>query len=135
MQACLLDTDILSEVLKRKNPTVLIHAGRYIQQHGQIGFSSFTRYEILRWIKARNANRQLARFQTFCSHSLVYAVTDAVLDRAADLWAVSRRIGHPVPDADLLIAATAQEHGLELVTGNAAHFAWTGQTVLDWRIT
>jgi len=36
-------------------------------------------------------------------------VTDPILDRAADLWAVANRAGRPGADADLLIAATALE--------------------------
>jgi predicted nucleic acid-binding protein len=34
-----------------------------------------------------------------------------------------------------VIAATALEHNLVLVTGNTTHFAWvTGLRVEDWRI-
>jgi hypothetical protein len=37
-------------------------------------------------------------------------------------------------DADLLIAATAMEHGLVLVSGNTSDFSWiTGLTLADWR--
>jgi predicted nucleic acid-binding protein len=37
-------------------------------------------------------------------------------------------------DADLLIAATALEHGMTLATGNAADFSWiAGLTLEDWR--
>jgi predicted nucleic acid-binding protein len=57
-----------------------------------------------------------------------------VLLRAADLWAEARRGGHPQSDADLIIAATALEHGLALVTGNTTHFSWIpGLKLADWR--
>ena len=37
-------------------------------------------------------------------------------------------------DADLIIAATALEHGRTLATGNAAHFSWiNGLNLEDWR--
>lgn len=36
--------------------------------------------------------------------------------------ATLRSEGHPLPDADLQIAATAIRHGLSLVTGNVRHF-------------
>jgi len=57
-----------------------------------------------------------------------------VVDRAADLWVVAHHGGLPATDADLLIAATALEHGRALVTGNTTHFSWIpGLTVEDWR--
>jgi len=33
-----------------------------------------------------------------------------------------RKLGHPLPDFDLLIGATAVHHGLTLVTNNTRHF-------------
>lgn len=61
-------------------------------------------------------------------------VTDPVLERSANLWVKARRGGHPRYDADLIIAATALEHGRTLATGNAAHFSWiNGLDLDDWR--
>jgi tRNA(fMet)-specific endonuclease VapC len=92
------------------------------------------RPEIVRGLKAKRATRQLQRFATFCQHSLILPISDDVLDRAADLWAKADRTGKPKRDADLIIAATAQEHGLGLVTGNIKHFSWiSGLTMEDWR--
>jgi len=46
-----------------------------------------------------------------------------------------RRGGHPGRDADLIIAATALEHGRVLVTGNTLHFAWVpGLKLSNWRL-
>jgi tRNA(fMet)-specific endonuclease VapC len=61
-------------------------------------------------------------------------VTDAIFDRAADLWVIARQGGYPHGDADLIIAATALEHARALVTGNTPHFAWIpGLVIADWR--
>ena len=134
MDAALLDTDILSEVLKRRNSTVTAHAAAYLQTHGAFAFSAFTRLEIRRGYLLANATRELPRFELFCQHCLILPVTDGVLDRAAGLWAEARRGGHPHGDADLIIAATALEHGRVLVTGNTRHFGWVpGLTTADWR--
>ena len=134
MDAALLDTDILSEVLKQRNATVTATAAAYLQDQGQFAFSAFTRFEIVRGYRVKNATTLLSRFTTFCQHSLILPVTDAVFDRAADLWVTARQGGHPHGDADLIIAATALEHGRVLVTGNTHHFAWIpGLTVADWR--
>ena len=135
MPHSLLDTDILSEVLKQKNPTVLQHAAAYLKAQQQFTFSAITRYEVIRGLKAKNATRQLQQFATFCQHSLILPLTDAIFDRAAELWVSTHAIGRPQKDADLLIAATALEHGLALVTGNTADFSWiAGLTLEDWRL-
>lgn len=134
MDAALVDTDILNEILKQRNSLVVQRAAAYLQQHGRFSISAFTRYEIVRGLKEINASAQLARFATFCQHADILPITNATFDRASDLWAVARRGGHPAHDADLIIAATALEHGLVLVTGNTIHFAWIpGLRVDDWR--
>lgn len=135
MPLTLLDTDILSEVLTQKNATVSARAAVYLQQFGAFSFSAFTRYEVTRGLKDKNAVQQLARFATFCQHSQILPVTDAILDRAAALWVLARQGGHPGRDADLIIAATALESGQVLATGNRPHFAWIPNLIIDdWRI-
>jgi tRNA(fMet)-specific endonuclease VapC len=132
--ASLLDTDILSEVFKQRDAQVRQHAVAYLQQWGQFYFSAVTRFEIIRGYKDVGATTQLDRFARFCQHCTILQLTDAVFDRAADLWVEARRGGHPRGDADLLIAATAMEQGLTLVTGNAAHFSWiSGIEIANWR--
>ena len=134
MDPALLDTDILSEVIKLRNVTVQQKALAYSRIHGPLAFSSITRYEVIRGFRDQGATVQLSRFGIFCQHALVFAVTDAVFDRAADLWVVGKRGGHPHDDADLIIAATALEQGRVLVTGNTPHFAWIpGLRLDDWR--
>jgi len=95
MPASLLDTDTLSEVLKQMNPTVIAHATAYLAQHNQFAISSITRYEVVRGLKAKKAVRQLQQFETFCRYSLILPVTDAILDRTADLWVAATAAGHP----------------------------------------
>jgi tRNA(fMet)-specific endonuclease VapC len=134
MDEALLDTDILSEVLKRKDRRVLATARQYLAQHQRLAFSAITVYEIIRGLKANRAARQLAGFLKTVGTSDVFPVSLPILMRAAELWADGRKLGHPHDDADLIIAATALEHGRVLVTGNVGHFVWiTGLTVEDWR--
>lgn len=134
MDLALLDTDNVSEIIKLRHPTVRQKALAYTQQHGSLAYSAVTRYEVVRGYREQNATTQLSRFAVFCQHALIFPVTDAIFDRAADLWVIGRRGGHPHGDADLIIAATALEHGRELVTGNTTHFTWIpGLRVADWR--
>jgi tRNA(fMet)-specific endonuclease VapC len=60
-------------------------------------------------------------------------IDQAVLDKAAELYAGLRMRGQLIEDADLLIAAIALVHNMTLVTNNTAHFARiTGLRVEDW---
>jgi tRNA(fMet)-specific endonuclease VapC len=134
MNEALIDTDILSEVLKRKDKQVLAAARQYLAANQRLAFSAITFYEILRGLRANQANRQQAQFLKTVSTSDVFPVSMPVLMRAAGLWGQARVNGHPHDDADLIIAATALEHSRVLVTGNSAHFAWiSGLTIENWR--
>ena len=124
MQLSLLDTDILNEVLKQKNPRVVKRAADYLQQHHQFAISSIAWYEVVRGLREKGATKQLQRFDRFCRHSVICDVTISVLDRAVDLWVLARQGGYPGRDADLMIASTALEQGRLLVTGNIGHFIW-----------
>jgi tRNA(fMet)-specific endonuclease VapC len=135
MTPALIDTDILSELIKLRNAVVMLHAIDYTQQIGPLAFSAITRYEIIRSFKQQNATTQLARFGVFCGNSIILPLDEPIFERASDLWAFARTNGHSANDADLLIAATALEHQRVLVTGNTRHFAWVpGLTTIDWRI-
>jgi tRNA(fMet)-specific endonuclease VapC len=134
MALTLLDTDILSELLKQKDPNVLRTAAVYLHLHSQFAFSALTRYEVMRGLLEKNATAQIAKFTIFCQQSLILPLTDVVLDRAAELWATAGRLGQPRTDADLMIAATALENGRILATGNHSHFNWIpGLLIDDWR--
>ena len=134
MNPALLDTDILSEVLKRKNPVVVARAKQYLAAFGRLAFSTMTMYEVVKGLTARGATRQLSDFLTVAGTSDTIDVELPILMRAAQLWADAQNGGHPSSDADLIIAATAMESGRTLVTGNTAHFIWIRGLVLeDWR--
>lgn len=133
MDEALLDTDILSEVLKRKDQQVLA-ARQYLAEHPRLAFSAMTIYEIARGYRAKHASRQLAEFFKTIDTSDVFPVSVPVLMRAADLWAEGRSGGHPHDDADLIIAATAIEAQRVLVIGNTSHYSWiSGLRLADWR--
>ncbi|MEX1096263.1 MAG: type II toxin-antitoxin system VapC family toxin [Planctomycetales bacterium] len=135
MDETILDTDILSEVLKRKDQQVLGTARQYLAEHQRLAFSAMTVYEIIRGMRANRATRQLAEFLKTVSTSEVFPISMPVLMRASELWAEARRAGHPHSDADLIIAATALEAGRALVTGNTSHYAWIdGLKLSDWRV-
>ena len=75
MNTVILDTDIVSEVLKQRSPAVIAKAAAYLRAYGQFTFSAFTRFEIIRGYKEKAASTQLGRFHAFCQHSVILPVT------------------------------------------------------------
>jgi tRNA(fMet)-specific endonuclease VapC len=129
----LLDTDILSEIRKGKNPVVAQRAFSYLNQYKRYTCSLITRFEVLRGLKARKATVQLVRFDAWCQVHDILPIRDEIIVLAADCYANLYQAGQLIGDADLLIAATALYHGLALVTGNVAHFSRIpGLVVEDW---
>ena len=121
MPKSLLDTDTLSAVIKQ-NPLALSHSRHYLATYGLLTFSIITRYEVLRGLRAKAALVQIAAFETLCAASEVLPLTDAVVRRAAEIYADLHQRGQIIGDADILIAATAMENGLVCVTNNENHF-------------
>lgn len=124
MLPALVDTDVLSESLKAKRPALTRGVEQYVREHGRLTFSAITLYEVERGLMAKQATRLLAQFRAIAEASNVEEVSVAILRRAAVLWADAQARGAPRNDADLIIAATALERGLALVTGNVRHFEW-----------
>ncbi len=131
--SCLWDTDVLSEYLKGKNPPVARRAAVYLNQYSKANYSLITRYEVLRGLKAKKATAQLRVFERFSRQQNVLPLTEDIIVLAADLWADLKRAGQLIGENDILIAATALQHGLPLATGNIAHFSRIpGLTLEDW---
>ncbi len=117
----LLDTDILSAIM-RKHPAAIRNARPYLEAHRQFTFSIITRYEILRGLFAKGAEKQIAAFGRLCAASRVLPLAEPIIVQAAAVYADLHRRGELLNDADILIAATAITHGLTVVTNNVAHF-------------
>ncbi len=65
MLPVLLDTDTLSEILKRRDDIVLQTAQAYLDEWQRFTLSVLTRYEILRGLRAKGAVRQELAFTAF----------------------------------------------------------------------
>ena len=61
----------------------------------------------------------------------ILPVTATIADRAAVLSIAAKRRGANVELADALIAATAEVHGLSVVTLNRRHFEQLGVRLID----
>ncbi len=130
----LLDTDILSELFKGHN-LVKAKASEYIREHSRLTISHITKYEILKGLKAKRAQKQIDSFEGFCEANIVLPITDNVIVKAADIYAALKGQGAIISDADILVAAIAIANDLVLVTNNTAHFSRiNGLKFTNWKI-
>jgi tRNA(fMet)-specific endonuclease VapC len=116
----LVDTDIPSAIMKR-HPNALNQARTYLATHVLLTFSLITRYEVRRGLEAKNAAKQTAAFDRFCASNEVLPLTEPIVVRASKIYSDLYRRGCLIGDADILIAATAIEHGAIVLTNNETH--------------
>ena len=88
--ASLLDTDILSAIMRRNN-SVMPKSRAYLQEHQRFHFSIITRYEILRGLKAIDAHRRLETFEQLCLRSTVIHLSDAIISLTIAVFDINSR--------------------------------------------
>lgn len=121
MKKSLLDTNIITAFLKG-NPNVVERVEQYVNEHERLTISIFSYYEILRGLKALGSKKKLQAFDRFINDSKIEELERPVIIKAADIYVNLKREGKLVEDADILIAATALNKGLAVVTDNEKHF-------------
>jgi predicted nucleic acid-binding protein len=134
--AYLLDTNVLSEFLKKvPNQDVIrwVSDGDEMQQH----ISSLTIAEIQKGISKLPASQRKEDLMIWLD-SVIKRYQDRILSfglKTARIWgntmAAIESQGRPLPVVDSLLAATALEHDLTIVTRNATDFEPTGVRILN----
>jgi predicted nucleic acid-binding protein len=129
----LLDTDVLS-ALRRPERDAKLEAWFKTQRESDLFLSVVTIGEIERGIqRQRAANLEFARTLAAWLDAVMTLYGERILPfdlTAARRWGqLSARIGSN--SADLMIAATALEHGLIVATHNISHFEPTGIATID----
>lgn len=138
MNKGLLDTDILSELFKGVNPSVGRNASAYRQAFGHLTLSATTVMEIVSGLQRMQSPRRIQKFMNNISGEEVLPFDKAAGKLAGEIAGDLERTGQSIGIADPMIAAVALQHGLELVTGNTAHFQRIQQlgyplTLANWR--
>lgn len=124
----LLDTNIVSELARvHPNADVLAWAGQ-VTTHG---ISVVTIEEICNGLAANPSRRIEAFMRAFFAGETCYPVTSDIATRAGNLRGSFKRRGLVREQADMLIASTAQAHGLTLVTRNVRDFDGCGIPLLN----
>lgn len=129
----LIDTDILSALRRRERYPQIAH-WMSKQRAGDLYLSVVSIGEIERGIiRQERSNPDFAQMLALWLDSVIRLYGEHILGvnlAIARRWGqLSARIGND--GADLLVAATALEHGLSVVTRNVRHFRPTGVGVID----
>ena len=121
--AFLLDTDAISEVLRKRPAPLYIEWLRTVPREDQFT-SAVVAAELYKGAFWSERTRfHLENIEKRVLPSMTVLPFDVAVARVyGQIEATLRRGGRPLADADLQIAATAIHHGLELVTGNVRHF-------------
>jgi hypothetical protein len=129
----LLDTDVLSELRKRRRNPSMANWVRSVPG-SELYLSTVTFFEIERGIeRQRKADPAFAKDLTGWLELTLRAFGDRILPLTVNIarrWGrLAAQIGNT--ELDLAIAATALEHGLTVVTGNTKHFEPAGALILN----
>jgi tRNA(fMet)-specific endonuclease VapC len=122
--AYLFDTDALSEPLRRQPSRRFVAWLAAVPRTDQFT-SAVCIGELYKGaFRVPDAARHLRNFESLVLPALTVLPYDVAIARVyGETEAGLTLRGERLADADLQIAATALYHGLELVTGNARHFA------------
>lgn len=138
MERVLLDTDIFSELLRAKNPSVVKNGAEYLRQFDRYTISAVTIVEVVRGFqKVGHVDKISELTDSLIDHEVLpLDEQDAII--AGSIYGSLQRIGQTIGRADPMIAGIAIHHDLLLVTGNARHFDRVvqlnlGLRVDDWR--
>jgi predicted nucleic acid-binding protein len=132
----LLDTNVVSEWMKpRPNRGVIAWLAE--TDEDRVFLSVVTITELRYGIERMAAGSRRNRLDEWLSEELplrfegrVLPVDAVIADACGKLVAYSESLGRPIEPRDAFIAATAEIHGLTLVTRNASDFQPTLKTIL-----
>lgn len=136
MNGYLLDTNVLSELTK---PTPAPRVEAFLRESkDRVFVSVFSIGEIRKGIASLPAGNRRTILQDWLDNELmpwlgdrVLPITLGIAERWGDLAAQLKVMGKPRPIVDAVLAATAFEHDLVLVTRNVGDYRDLGVTILN----
>lgn len=139
MDKTLLDTDILSEILKGHDQKVVQNARTYQVHHPKLTLSSISVAEISKGLWKKKQASKLASFLSLLETQEILPFNSACAELAGKLFADLERQGLPIGWGDVMIGATAITYNLVLSTGNVKHFSRLNQIgytikLVNWRV-
>jgi toxin FitB len=141
MSGFLVDTNVPSELV-RSRPEPRIETWLSAQNLDTLFMSAVSFGELRKGITLLSPGKRKAELESWMESDLsllfsgrILSVTRSIAERWGILDAKRQLAGRPLNMADGLLAATALEHDLTLVTRNVKHFDQLGVTVFNPWIT
>ena len=122
MTDTLVDTDILSELLRGRNAQVADRAKERIARTGPLAISAVTLMELATGLEKAKRIHELDTYLARLRPLKVLKFTADEARLAGTICGALERTGVTIGRADPMIAATALVHDLTLVTGNVGHY-------------
>jgi tRNA(fMet)-specific endonuclease VapC len=124
MNKCLLDTDILSEIIKGRDLVVAAKARAYLTRLGRFTTSAVSIAEVIYGFRRIGREDRVAQFEASLTNAEVLPFDTSAARQAGRINADLERSGRTIGMPDVMIAGIALHHQLPLVTGNTAHFGY-----------
>ncbi len=122
MDRALLDTDIVSEILKGIDQNVRAKSSAYLASVGPYIISTVTVLEIVKGLHKLRREDRIGRFLASLPTFELLTLDARSSELAGRIYADLERSGQTIGRADPMIAGIALRHGLILVTGNVSHY-------------
>jgi predicted nucleic acid-binding protein len=137
MNGFLIDTNVISEILKTA-PDANVKAWSQRQSKDLLFLSVVSIGELRKGVAILPAGARRTQLEMLIEaqvlvwfQSRILPVTRAIAERWGELGGGRQLAGHPLNTPDGMIAATALEHGLTVVTRNVKDFAGLGVTIFN----
>ena len=130
MKLFMLDTDISSYIIRRRPEPLVEHFERHADA---ICVSVITAAELRFGVEKSKSAKLADLVENYLERLSILDWTNAVTPHYARIRAALERLGKPIGNADLMIAAHAASAGATVVTNNVRHFANVpGLKVQEW---
>jgi predicted nucleic acid-binding protein len=86
-ELCLIDTDVLSYILKHLEPAYQ-QSSEYLKKHKKFTISCLTYYECFRGYKAVSSTKRMQVFKEFLDLTEVLYLDQGILDKAGEIYSV-----------------------------------------------
>lgn len=129
-----LDMNIITELLRQNKEIIQKFHALGEEDNQQYLGCPFVYYEIKKGLLAEDKKRKMQVFESIFKSFRWIEYTEADWVLASGLWALRRKAGRPIEDADLLIGVFAFNNNATLVTNNTKDFDLLGVSLEDWSV-